>query len=214
MPKIYIFSGLGVDQRVFNKIDFDGFNVEFIEWIDPLKRETIENYAKRISFEAIEKDSILIGLSFGGMMAVEVSKVIPIKKMILIASTKTKSELPLLYHIAGKLRLHKLIPSTVFKWNNLLSRWIFGIQTKEEKVLFKNILKDTNSRFLCWAINEIVNWKNVQIPEIVTHIHGDNDKILPLKNVEADIIIKSGGHFMTVNKALEIEAILRKEIDV
>lgn len=214
MSKIYIFSGLGVDQRVFNKIDFDGFNVEFIDWILPLKREAIENYAKRISIGAIEKDSILIGLSFGGMMAVEVSKVIPIKKMILIASAKTKSELPLLYHIAGKLRLHKLIPSTVFKWNNLLSRWIFGIQTKEEKVLFKNILKDTNSRFLCWAINEIVNWKNVQIPEIVTHIHGDNDKILPLKNVEADIIIKSGGHFMTVNKALEIEAILRKEIDV
>lgn len=214
MSKIYIFSGLGVDCRVFDKMDFKDLDVYFIEWIDSLKNEPIEDYAKRISIGAIEKDSILIGLSFGGMMAVEVSKVIPVKKVILIASAKTKSELPLLYRIAGKLRLHKLIPSTVFKWNNLLSRWIFGIQTKEEKVLFKNILKDTNSRFLCWAINEIVNWKNVQIPEIVTHIHGDNDKILPLKNVEADIIIKSGGHFMTVNKALEIEAILRKEIDV
>lgn len=214
MPKIYIFSGLGVDQRVFNKIDFDGFNVEFIEWIDPLKRETIENYAKRISFETIENNSILVGLSFGGMMAVEVAKIIPVRKVILIASAKTKYELPLLYRIAGKLRLHKLIPSTVFKWNNFLSRWLFGIQTIEEKVLFKNILKDTNSRFLCWAINEIVNWKNVQIPEVITHIHGDDDKILPLNNVDADIIIKSGGHFMTVNKALEIEAILRKEIDV
>lgn len=121
MSKIYIFSGLGVDRRVFDEIDFKDLDVYFIEWIDPLKNESIEDYAKRISIGAIEKDSILIGLSFGGMMAVEVSKVIPIKKVILIASAKTKSELPLLYRIAGKLRLHKLIPSTVLKWNNLLS---------------------------------------------------------------------------------------------
>lgn len=210
MPKIYIFSGLGVDQRVFDKINFDGFNVEFIDWILPLKSEVIENYAKRISQKIIEKDVVLIGLSFGGMMAVEVAKIIPVRKVILIASAKTKFELPLLYRIAGKLRLHKLIPSAVFKWSNLLSRWIFGIQTKEEKVLFKNILKDTDSRFLRWAINEIVSWKNTELPSNYVHIQGAKDRILPSHNCKVDYLIQNGGHFMTVNKAKEIEKIVKE----
>jgi len=35
MNKIYIFSGLGVDRRVFDNIDLRDFNVEFIDWIAP-----------------------------------------------------------------------------------------------------------------------------------------------------------------------------------
>jgi hypothetical protein len=43
----------------------------------------------------------------------------------------------------------------------------------------------------------------------VTHIHGTADKILPFGWVKADISIKDGGHFMTVNKASEINSVLR-----
>src|SRR5690606_5270619 len=205
MPKIYIFSGLGVDQRVFDKINFDGFNVEFIDWILPLKSEVIENYAKRISQKIIEKDVVLIGLSFGGMMAVEVAKIIPVRKVILIASVKTKFELPLMYRIAGKLQLHKLIPSAVFKWSNLLSCRVFGIQTKEEKVLFKNILKDTDSRFLRWAINEIVSWKNTELPSNYVHIHGSKDRILPSHNCKVDYLIQNDGHFRRLIKSKKLK---------
>lgn len=38
MDKVYIFSGLGVDERVFDQINFDGLDVEFIDWIKPLKK--------------------------------------------------------------------------------------------------------------------------------------------------------------------------------
>ncbi len=38
MSKIYIFSGLGVDKRVFHKIDFSNLNAVFVDWIDPLKK--------------------------------------------------------------------------------------------------------------------------------------------------------------------------------
>src|SRR5690554_6052070 len=111
MSKIYLFSGLGVDQRVFDTINFDGLNAEFIDWINPLEKETITEYAARISRKISEKDVILIGLSFGGIIAIEVAKIIPVKKVILIASAKTKVELPVLCRIAGKLYLNKLIRS-------------------------------------------------------------------------------------------------------
>ena len=43
MDKVYIFSGLGVDERVFDQINFDGLDVEFIDWIKPLKKKVYLN---------------------------------------------------------------------------------------------------------------------------------------------------------------------------
>jgi len=131
MSIIYIFSGLGVDKRVFDYINFFDLNVVFIDWIDPLKKETFESYAQRISKD-FEKDSILIGLSFGGMLAVEVSKIIPIKKVILLASAKNKNELPKWFLIAGKLKLNRIIPSSLLKSTNFITNWLFGAKTSAE----------------------------------------------------------------------------------
>jgi len=209
MSKIYIFSGLGVDKRVFDNIDFSDLNIAFVDWIDPFKNETFESYAYRISKD-FESNSILIGLSFGGMLAVEVSKIIPVKKVILIASAKNKSELPKWFLLAGRLNLNSLVPSSLFKTTNFITNWLFGVKTPSEKLLLKNIIKDTDSRFLKWAINQIVNWKNLSVPQNYIHIHGTHDRILPAKYLKIDYKIKNGGHFMTVNKAKEIEVIIKK----
>ena len=209
MNKIYIFSGLGVDRRVFDNIDFSDLNIVFVDWIDPLEKESFERYAFRIS-EDFEKDSILIGLSFGGMLAVEVSKIIPVKMVILIASAKNKNELPKWFLFAGKLKLNRIVPSSLLKTTNFVTNWLFGVNTPAEKLLLKNIIKDTNPTFLKWAINQIVNWKNLTVPQNCIHIHGINDRILPSKHLKVDYTIKNGGHFMTVNKAKEIEIIIKK----
>ncbi|MBV6880858.1 alpha/beta hydrolase [Epilithonimonas ginsengisoli] len=208
MSKIYIFSGLGVDRRVFDNIDFGNLDVEFVDWIDPLKNEPLENYTKRISQKITHDNPILIGLSFGGMVAVEISKIIKTEKIILIGSAKNKFELPKFNRISGKLKLNKLIPKSIFKKQNLVTNWIFGIETDSEKQLLKEILKDTDPNFFSWAINEIVNWKNHTIPENVIHIHGNKDRIIPFKNVKADFVIEGGGHFMTVNRSKEIQEII------
>lgn len=209
MNKIYIFSGLGVDKRVFATIDFSGLNISFVDWIDPLKNETFESYAERISKD-FEKHSILIGLSFGGMLAVEVSKIIPVKNVILIASAKNKNELPKWFLIAGKLKLNRIVPASLLKTTNFVTNWLFGVTTSTEKLLLKNIIKHTNPTFLKWAINQIVNWKNIDIPQNCIHIHGTKDRILPSKHLKVDYTIKNGSHFMTVNKAKEIERIIKK----
>ncbi|MNK48725.1 hypothetical protein D3C87_675610 [compost metagenome] len=214
MSKIYIFSGLGVDRRVFDNIDFGDLDVEFVDWIDPLKNESLENYAERISKKITSENPILIGLSFGGMVAIEISKILKTEKIILIASAKTQFELPKFNRISGKLRLNKLIPKSIFKKQNFITNWLFGIETDSEKQLLKNILKNTDPNFFSWAINEIVNWKNETIPKNVTHIHGNKDRIIPFKNVKADFVIEGGGHFMTVNKPDEIQNIILNLIKI
>lgn len=209
MSKIYIFSGLGVDRRVVENIDFGNLDIEFIDWIPPLHRETIKHYAKRISQKITSAQPTLLGLSFGGFIAVEIAKIIETKKVILIASAKTRAELPAIYKFIGKLKLNKLVPAAVLKSHNVMTEWFFGTKSKSDKTLLKRILQDTDPRFLSWAINEILQWQNETEPKDWVHIHGDRDRILPLKNVKTNFVIKDGGHFMTVNKAKEIEFILK-----
>ena len=79
---------------MFQNFSFDGFNVIHIDWIFPLEKETLQNYALRISENLTDENAFLIGLSFGGMLAAEISKIKKFKKVFLLSSAKTKFEIP------------------------------------------------------------------------------------------------------------------------
>ena len=210
--ELYIFSGLGADERVFQKMDFSGYSVNFIKWMAPNISETIESYATRLLDQIPNKKPTLIGLSFGGLMAIEVAKQIDVEKVILIASAKTRKEIPFYYRLAGKLRLHKLLPSSLLKSSNFITNWLFGAKSTFDKQLLKQILFDTDPKFIKWAIDKVVRWTNETQKSNLFHIHGADDRILPLKFVECDAIIENGGHFMTLSKSEEISRIIRKQL--
>lgn len=209
MKNIYLFSGLGADKRAFQALDFSGFNPVFIDWIAANKDETIEDYCTRLIDQINSEKPILVGLSFGGMVAIEVAKQIKTEKVILIASAKTKAEIPLYYRLLGKLRLHQLIPTKILMTPTFITYWFFGVKTVGEKQLLKGILNDTDPKFLKWAIDKILHWQNQTIHDDVFHIHGTADKILPIRYVNPNKVIKDGGHLLTLNRTTELNKTLR-----
>ena len=210
MRKVYVFSGLGADERVFKFLDWGVDNQPiFIKWIEPLKNEPLKDYVLRLSSQIESPNPILVGMSFGGILAVELSKQIDTNKVILISSIKTKAELPFYYRILGFLNVPKWFPlSFLLKGNQIIYNF-FGIKNRTEKMLLKNILRDTPISFLKWALQRTANWKNTTIPSNLIHIHGGADHILPYRFVKADITIEKGGHFLIVNKAKELSRILK-----
>ena len=207
-PTIYIISGLGADKRMFQNFSFEGYNVIHIDWIFPLENENLQNYALRISKNIKDENAILIGLSFGGILSVEISKIKKIKKVFLLSSAKTKFEIPFYYRVLGKLNLLRIIPSSILKRLNSLTYLVFGAKTNFEKNLLKNIIKNTDKHFLKWALHQIMNWKNENYSENIVHIQGDSDLILPHNFIKYDYLIKGGTHFMTLNQSKEIETII------
>jgi len=210
--EIYIFSGLGADKRIFQRLDFSIFLPIFIEWVVPCDEETIEEYASRLLCQIKTTKPILIGVSFGGIIAIEIAKQIEIEKLILISSAKTKNEIPFYYRFAGKLKLHKLLPTRHLKSLNCVTSWLFGTSSKSDKQLLKQILADTDPFFLKWAIDKIVQWNNQVLPSIFFHIHGESDRILPKRFVKNSLTIKHGGHLMVFNKSEEVNKILLQQI--
>jgi len=207
---IYIFSGLGADERVFQKLDFTGLTITFIHWTIPQENETIEDYATRLLSQIKTTKPTLVGLSFGGIMAVEVAKQIDTEKVILIASAKTKTEIPFYYRLAGQLKIHRLLPTKLLKKSNFISNWFFGVSSSFDKELLKTILKETNTTFLTWAIDKILGWTNQTELKNLKHIHGTADRILPIRFINCDFKVNNGGHFMTLNKAIELTKLIRE----
>jgi pimeloyl-ACP methyl ester carboxylesterase len=208
MKEIYLLSGLGADKRVFDFLDLSDFNINYINWIDPGNNESIEDYASRISKQINSANPVLIGVSFGGMIAIEIGKNIEVDKIVLISSAQSKQDIPFVYRFIGQLNLNKLIPTSLLKNVNFLTYWFFGVKNQTEKALLKSIIKDTDANFLRWAIDKIVNWNNVSEVHNIIAIHGDSDRILPIQ--KPDYEIAEGGHLMIINKASEVSRILKK----
>lgn len=210
---IFIFSGLGADKRVFQKLDLSNFEVIYIKWIIPQTKETIEEYATRLVCQITDKTPILIGLSFGGIMAIEVSKQIETEKIVLISSVKTRKEIPFYFRFAGKLRLHKLLPAKILKSANFMTNWFFGTSSKFDKEILKQILRETEPIFLKWAIDSLLHWSHNQAMENIFHLHGTKDRILPSRYLKCDLLVKGGGHLMALNKATEVSEIINDQLN-
>ena len=103
---IYCFSGLGADRRAFQYLDFDQNTVTHVPWIDALPNETVESYAKRMSSVIdTSKPFIIMGLSFGGMLCVEMTKFLKPSGVILLSSITGRHEMPIRMKITGFLKL-------------------------------------------------------------------------------------------------------------
>jgi pimeloyl-ACP methyl ester carboxylesterase len=210
---LYLFSGLGADKRIFQRLDLSGYSVNYIDWNIPLEDETIEHYASRLLSQITTPKPTLIGLSFGGIMAIEVAKQVETEKVILISSIKSGNEVPFYYRWMARAGIHKHIPSGFFKNTNFVTNWLFGSVTPFDQQLLKEILSETNPKFFAWALDQIIQWKNQTIPRNLVHIHGTGDRILPIRFSGYDIVVEKGGHFMTLNKAEEINRILRLQLE-
>jgi pimeloyl-ACP methyl ester carboxylesterase len=208
--KIYAISGLGADKRVFDFLSLD-YEIIPVDWIKPYKNEPIEKYSKRLSKAICTKDEyVILGVSFGGLIATEISKSLNPKLTILVSSAENYKELPEIYRIIGKIRLAKVIPSRFFIPPKIIAHFLFGAFNKE---LLNNILEDTDPYFTKWAINEILKWKNTQNLVNVLKISGSKDKILPPKKSLGKVLIQNGEHFMIVDKAKEISALINKKLE-
>ena len=208
---IYLLSGLGADHRIFQHLHFGPFTPKHIHWLEPNPQEPLTDYARRLSAQIEGEAPILLGVSFGGMVAVEIAKQRQCQTVILISSAATRAEVPAVYRNAGRLCLHRLLPVPLLKQANFLTYWFFGMHTAAERALLKNILRDTDGRFLRWAMDAIVRWENTETLPNLLRLHGTADRILPIRNIRhVDARIPGGGHLMIFNRAGEInEALLR-----
>jgi pimeloyl-ACP methyl ester carboxylesterase len=208
---IFVISGLGADHTVFCKLDLPGYTLVHVKWIPTEKGETLTAYARRLLPQITEKNPIVLGLSLGGMLAVEVSQLIATKKVISLSSITNYKELPFHFKLAGWLRLQKILPIYFFSKGNRFTQWLFGVKKQDDREILNQVFINLEKDFLYWALNAVLTWKRKQRPEKVYRIHGSSDLILPRrKKSQYNEIIKNGTHLMLLDQNEQVsQAILK-----
>lgn len=209
---LYCFSGLGADERIFHKLRIPGVTLHFVPWIEAETEESLPAYALRLG-RTIEqkKPYCLLGVSFGGMLAAELSEVLKPEQTFLISSALSSSEITPLVRLAGKTSIHKSLPDSFFRHPNFAVYSAFGLKADSEKSLFKQIMHDTDIYFLKWAITAILNWEPHKAHEVI-RVHGDSDLIIPLKDQKIHHLIKGGTHFCILQQADQISEFISSMI--
>src|SRR6202012_3084494 len=157
MSKIFLIAGLGADTRIYNNIDLHEHEVTPVDWIEPNKTDTLTTYSQKLIYQYnITKNSVIIGNSMGGMIAIEIARLIPINKVILISSIKTIDEAPEYFKFFRKLPVYKLIPQSLLTASGILMEWFFGKMKPEDIWLFKDMLKKSSPTFLKWAMGAVL----------------------------------------------------------
>src|SRR5882724_23441 len=100
---IYCISGLGADEKIFANLQLQGYELRHIPWLTPHKNEKINAYARRMAASIQHESPLLIGVSFGGMVAIEIARHMPVRKLILISTIKSTGEMPPWMKMAGAL---------------------------------------------------------------------------------------------------------------
>lgn len=210
---IYFIPGIGADKKIFKHVRVPaGCKPVYLEWITPLVDESLRDYAYRLAENIdITKPFIVVGLSFGGMLGAEIIERYRNGKLVLISSVLSAEKLPSYYKVAGRLRMHRLIPVSLLKSASLMKR-LFTAETPEQKAYLKKTIREIDNSFIKWALNAVVTW-NGKISDVpYVHIHGSNDFILPVRFCNPTHVIKGAGHLMILTKTNEINKILEEYI--
>jgi pimeloyl-ACP methyl ester carboxylesterase len=206
----YLTPGLGADERVFRGLSLPGPAV-VLHWLVPQSpTEPLRQYAARLA-EAVPPDQPcwLVGVSFGGLLALEIGRVRPLARMVLISSLADASQLPPLLKLGRITRLYRLVPFGLLPRLPRLAQWFFGARNGPEYRLLARILRDTDPAFAKWATRQLLHWDSTGVPRAV-RLHGTHDRLLPAGHSPVDYALPGAGHFMIVSHAATLSRLLRE----
>jgi pimeloyl-ACP methyl ester carboxylesterase len=200
---VYFMPGLAASSTIFEYIALpkDQFEMVLLDWFLPENKETLQQYALRMTKQIKHENPVLIGVSFGGILVQEMSTLIPTRKTIIISSVKSNKEFPAQMLLAKKTLAYKLIPTSLLANIETLVRYAFGENIVAKRIkLYEKYLSLREKSYLDWSIENVISWSRTKPDENVVHIHGDKDGVFPIDKIKNCIVIKGGTHIMIINK--------------
>lgn len=212
--KIYFLAGLGFDKRIFYNLELQNVDIAYLDWLEPIKNESFEDYVTRISeqIKPSEKEIILAGHSFGGIVVQKLSQIIKTKKVIIISSIKSKSEIPITLRFLKYIKLYNFFNRELILRSFPIWARAFGYNSEKGRNLFVQMISNCSDNYFKWSMDKVVHFEGFEGINNLIHIHGTNDKTFPIGKIKDPIPIKDGSHFMVFSKPEEVSEVLNEEL--
>ncbi len=198
--------GLGADERLFYPQQAFFRNSITPHWRLPKNGETLEQYAERWAKDLrLQPGCALAGVSFGGMVALEMSRWVKTEAVFLIGSCRDPHSIPWGLRKAGLLPTWPWMSKGFTKAFPSTGAWLLGAKAVGERELLIRMFLETPDFFLRWTVRAIQGWGGYPGEHPwVHHIHGERDRLIPVRNVKPDQVIPGGGHLISLSHAGEV----------
>ena len=208
--------GLAASSKIFEyiKLPHKSFECHYLEWSVPDSiDESLESYAKKYASQIQQEEVVLVGVSFGGILVQEISRLIEVKKLIIISSIRDEDELPRRLKYLRRSGMYKLFPSRRLSLIDDFSKFDFHPHLRKKGELYNKYFSKRNEKYLNWAIRNVLYWRNTGQGNEVVQIHGTKDEIFPIKYIKDCIPVEGGSHAMIIVKAKKISAIIKNLLE-
>lgn len=208
MTRLYVLPGLAADARTFGQFSVPGMEVVPFTWVPPRKGESLSQYAHKLR-EQVQEDEpfCLLGVSFGGMIMLELAKIIRPQHTFLVSAAKTHREIPPYYRLIGF--TPRLLPYWLWKRLMVRSRKKGAAVHDEFLEVLLTMIRESEGSLFRWSTSATLRWRNYTVPENLSHMHGQQDPLLPAKYMTPDVWVEDGTHYLINTHATQISQWIR-----
>jgi len=223
-PRLILLPGVGADERLFEPQREAFPDCHTPGWLPPEFQphkppESLTHYAGRMA-EAIrplcaaDRTVVIGGVSFGGMVAYEAARLLPVDCVVQMASCRSPSGVrALLRHTRS---VASVVPEGTLRaakaFSPLAVEMLMNLRAKQRR-LFVDMFKASDNRFMKWALTSILAWQPSPPPDApVWQIHGGRDLLLPVRQVNADEVIPEGGHMINITHPAQVNAFIHRAV--
>lgn len=198
LPTLVLIPGLGADRTCFEPQRKIRARMVVPDWIEPGSGESLAHYAQRMSSGVPREEPLFLGgASFGGMVALEMAHHVRPRAVFLISSCRSPAAIAWPLMLAG---LAGLIPQFIIR---LMPYWPAP----------KGALGRVPPCLVQWGPRAIKGWHPTPPPCPVLQIHGNQDRMMPVKRAQPDEIVEGAGHLMNLTHSEQVNAFLQRHLD-
>jgi len=206
---------MGADERLFGPQRAYGFDFEVLRMPIPEPADDMPAYAARVRDQlALDGPCVVGGVSFGGMLACELAALCHARCVLLIASCHSRAVIPRYYRLAE--RVSRFLPDGLIRRRCVASSRILArleSLNHQQYQLIRDMSIDVPVLFLRRVGRMILRWNGppaLSCPSY--HIHGQIDRVIPLKGNEPDEVVPDGGHLINLTHAEQVNRFIERHL--
>jgi len=184
------------------------------ERIPPETDDDLTTYCRRLAEEIDPGQPCFVGgASFGGLIALEMTRHLDTLACFLIGSVRGPNELP------GRIRSLRalevalsLVPVRLLQFSAATAaKPIRRVGGKHLGAVMRQF-STADAHTLRWSARQVLQWDTTYEDVLVRQIHGAHDHVFPLGNVRPDEIVPGGGHAVSMTNGRQVNEFLRREM--